>query len=313
MTKKKSKKPVKKTKQPVKKAVKKKRRKINRWIQLKSILWTEAKDNGFDYRSKEFNKVVSNVYDSLGYNDKTSKVYGKDPNKIIKKQIFGAFEGSLQSMSASNQQEHIVYFQLNDKINEYKDKPELAGWSVKNNLSSALPMTSEFKLSGYNYYKSGIRSFVSDLDRLRKLSGNTNTPEPSITITTDGYNETIVIADANDMSTSLGKTLSKNAITGKTLTPAKMKSIKKQVTDLKDELSTTKKDARVINKVIKELVKHPRKNKEEIKKYSTVVQLNISEQKTIKQNIKYLENQQELNKKAINKKKAQARAKKKGK
>ncbi len=54
---KKSKKPVKKSKTPVKKVVKKKtapkkKRKVNRWIQLKSLIWSRVKDEDiYDYRS----------------------------------------------------------------------------------------------------------------------------------------------------------------------------------------------------------------------------------------------------------------------
>jgi hypothetical protein len=296
-------------KKDIKKTKKGKKRKVNRWIQLKSLIWGQVKNEGvYDYRSSEFNSLVSKVYDNLGYRDSESQVYDKDPKSLGKKVIY-ALHGTIDSASYQESSQAIVYYQINDKLNEYKDNSKYNGWKVENRLTSPLPMASQFNLDTYNYYKTGLRNFVSDLDRQRRLSGNMSTPEPTVKITASEFSEKIIISDLND-DTPVGKALSKKAITGQTLSPHKMKSLYKKVKELKEKLSSLKKDGKATDKVLSIEMSKRRRDKKLIASLSNKMNLNVKEQKASKAELKMLENQVELNKKAIAKARSNKRKKK---
>ncbi len=243
--------------------------------------------------------------ENLGYEDPESQAYGKDPKELGRKVVY-ALHGTIDSASYSEESQSLVYYMLNDRINEYKDNSKYDGWTVINNLSSPLPMTKQFKLNNYNYYKSGIKNFVSSLDRMRRLSGNTSTPEPSIKITASEFSQKIILSDLNDTTTPVGKALAKKAITGKTLSPHKMKSLYKKVANLEEQIKSLRKDGRATDKVLSQEMSRRPRDKGLIKSISAKISLNVNSQKSAKAELK-------LNKKAIAKAKAEAKAKKRKK
>ncbi len=284
-----------------KSTTKKKRRKPNRWVQLKSIIWNEVKkdsNTSFEYQSKAFNNLVSETYRALGYKDKVKGVWTKHP-KSLGRQVNYAVYGVLQSVNVEETSYAITYWQIDQTLRDYKDNKKHPKWNVRIELTTDFPITRSFKIEDYNYFRTGLRNFVADLDRVRKLSGNQSTPTPTVKVTEDSLNKTIILSDLYGDSSS-GKALANKAITDKTLSPTKVRGMYKRIDELKAEIKAlTAEDKKYKKKFGQETLAEGKKlSKKAIMDMAYSVKETKKNIKSNKAELKLLENQIKLNAKA---------------
>ncbi len=282
-----------------KKGVKKKRRKPNRWIQLKSIIWGQVKkESTFEYRSKAFNNLVSKTYEALGYKDKVKGVWTKHPKSLGRK-ITYAVHGVIDSVSVESKSYAITYWQIDQTLRDYKDNKQHPKWDVRIELTTDFPLTRHFKIEDYSYGRTGLRNFVADLDRIRKLSGNQSTPTPTVKVSEDDLNKTITLSDLYGDSAT-GKALANKAITDKTLSPTRVRTIYKRIDELKRDIKSLNAEDRKYKKQFGQetLIKNKKIAKQALLDMAFSVKDTKNNLKRAKAELKQLENQIKLNAKA---------------
>lgn len=159
-----------------------KSRRNNNWIQLKSVLWKEYKEEGlYDWNSPNFNKLVSNTYDVTGK---------KDPFKVPHiRDIAAGVEESLFKEQIRNTYQ-IPYYDINKTLESFQDEPTYKGYTVITNFKTPEFADEKFKIGNFKYDGSQFQNLVkkTDAERLKNYSSS---PPAKITVDINPDKKTI--------------------------------------------------------------------------------------------------------------------------
>ena len=156
----------------------------NNWSKVKSVIWREQKERGvYKYNSKNFNALVSDVYQTLG------KKYPKD----IKKIVYIAEQSEYDLFVApSPEPENIEYYNIDRALSAYQDNSFYGPFNIVTNFGGAFPDV-EMPLADYEYQGSIFQGIIEKADEMRRDMGMKNTPEKKLVVEVDHKNQQIKI------------------------------------------------------------------------------------------------------------------------
>ncbi len=137
------------------------------WIQLKSILWKEFKDTGYEWNSKKFNQLTSETYKAI---DK------KDPTKVARVGMLAhSIEETLQSESIG-QTYQIPYYELSKTLEAFRDDPVMGQFTVVTNFNTSTFSDEKFKAENFEYSGSQFQALVQNADAYRMYNPKSSPP-----------------------------------------------------------------------------------------------------------------------------------------
>ncbi len=204
-----------------------KSRRNNNWIQLKSILWKEFKEEGlYDWNSPNFNKLVSNTYDA------TDK---KDPYKVARIGLIakGVEESIFNELIERHDQ--IPYYDINKTLEAIQDEPAYKGFTVITSFKTSEFIDEKFKIEKFKYEGSQFQKLVkrTDAERLKNYNAS---PPAKINVDIDPATKTIkMYVGEKPTGQSVGKIVSKPYKEIKA-TPGSIKKIRNAIPKVEERI-----------------------------------------------------------------------------
>jgi|GEM_PF-5792037 len=148
----------------------------NNWIQLKSVIWKEYKEEGlYDWNSKKFNELVSTVYKETGK---------KDPKTIPR---IGLIARSVEESIVNEQigkTYQIPYYEIGKTLEAFRDDNTYTGYKVVTSFKTSEFTDEKFKVDNFEYEGSQFQEMVRSTDIYRKLNP-LGSPSAKITVEVD--------------------------------------------------------------------------------------------------------------------------------
>lgn len=154
----------------------------NNWVQLKSAIWKEYKDEGlYDWNSKKFNELISTVYKETGK---------KDPSTIPR---IGLIARSIEESIVNEQigkAYQIPYYEVGKTLEAFRDDDTYNGYKVVTSFKTSEFTDEKFKVDNFEYEGSQFQEMVRNTDTFRKHNP-TASPSAKITVEVDPQKKTI--------------------------------------------------------------------------------------------------------------------------
>jgi len=140
----------------------------SKWMQLKSILWKEYKEQGlYDWNSEKFNKLVTGTYEAIGK---------KDPSKVAR---IGLVAQSVEENIFNELLERsgeIPYYELGPTLNAFRDDPAYSGYVVMTDFNTPAFKDEKFHAEDFVYEGSQFQELVKTVDAERAAHPSSSPP-----------------------------------------------------------------------------------------------------------------------------------------
>lgn len=159
----------------------------NKFFKLKSHVWGEVKDkNLYDYRSKNFNKLVRQIYEESGKKGVTRQT-GFLIEKVEKELFFKptAFE------------KEITYYDLDRTIKSLQESAKYGDYDLVTDFGDDVEFNINVNLDNWKYEGSQLQALVNRTDAERRRIGKQDTPKKHLKFVIDNDIRQIIIAVNN--------------------------------------------------------------------------------------------------------------------
>lgn len=155
------------------------------WQKVKSYLWQQQRERGvYKYNSKNFNTLVSEVYNTLG--KKFPERNKRSVSAIAEKAEFDLFTAPQPAP------EPIEYYNIDRVLSNYQSDSFYSPFTIVTNFGGAYPDV-EIPLADYEYQDSIFQKIIAAADEMRRKKGMGQTPEKKLVIEVDHKQQTIKI------------------------------------------------------------------------------------------------------------------------
>ncbi len=207
----------------------------NNWMQLKSVLWKEYKDEGlYDWNSQKFNQLVSATYEATGK---------KDPAKVARIGLVakGVEEALFNQAIATIYQ--IPYYDIGKTLEAFRDDPTYTGYKVITQFKTPEFTDEKFKVDNFDYDGSQFQEMVKRVDKERS-STPTSSPPAKINVEVNPDKKTIRMYVGAEEPLAPGEVKKEKAkkpakaYNKITATPATVKSLREELNENKERIKT---------------------------------------------------------------------------